>query len=529
MSGQHGFQLRAPWYVCERGRYDRFHDRAKAPAIQKYDAPDFVRHLTEDPRVSLTFDQAEDVYSYPVAVPAGQAGRGRLRFATHTMTPTPLRKLYQPSHNRFYAVVVELFCDQPGLPLPGASAEGVQVRMVMRRQEQLVPRGAEQRVRRLAKRLTTDLLAAQGVKAQHLHDRDLVNVLWADRAYRARFEAEHRELFAELPPPVLQTWTTGAKGPHWVPKGALDEHGKPEPEQEMTMWRIPTPAWECGPAAKRSLWFGLVPTLSGEHDDQGTPKLDDQHVYEIHCVARRPPAPGHEHCPPQESWSAPTEPFSLAAFYDPEGTKNRKVSITMPDFRALAARAGRPAGPGGVAITSPPGSQLPTGTEIPKPGSGQVGGADFRICTFALELFMIVAFFLFSLFLPIVVLAFQLWWLLALRFCLPPDVVALGALKAYFNTTPGAVLASLPDTAAPGDASRKGLDALLGAPDASDPDIATGATATMAATSQFKAGAPDAHDAAVDLVTTLDPNTAATPTPPPVESSPPDPLCGGGR
>jgi hypothetical protein len=78
-------------------------------------------------------------------------------------------------------------------------------------------------------------------------------------------------------------------------------------------------------------------------------------------------------------------------------------------------------GPGGVAITTPPQSQLvfnPFG-DIPKSGSIGAGGG---ICTFALELFFIIAFFLFLMFLPIVVFAFQLWWMLALRFCIPPSI-----------------------------------------------------------------------------------------------------------
>ncbi|MET8625811.1 hypothetical protein ABZW30_19020 [Kitasatospora sp. NPDC004669] len=523
----HGFQLCAPWYVCERGHFDRFDPRATAPAIQKYDAPDFVQRLTADPRASLTFDPVEDVYAYPVPLPPGQVRRGRLHFATHTMVATPLRKLYQPGHHRFYAVVVELFCDRPGLPRPGAAADGLQVRMVMRRQERTVPKPERAAVRRLAKKLTTDLLEARGAEAGRLSDRDLPNVLWADLAYRARFEAENSELFAAIGPPVVQSWTTGPKGPHWVPTGTVGPDGKPEPEQELLMWRIPQPASECDRAGTRSLWFGLVPTLSGEHDDQGTPKLDDQHVYEIRCVARRPPEHGHEHCPPQESWSDTTEPFSLAAFYDPEGTKNHKVSITMPDLRSLAARAGRPAGPGGVAITSPPGSQLPVTGKIPDPGSGSAGGTDFRVCTFALELFMIVAFFLFSLFLPIVVLAFQLWWMLALRFCLPPDLVALGALQAFLNTPGGdlAVLLTGPKPGippgAPDNPGPKPLDDLLGQP---------GATAAMAVRDPFEPAVagqdPAAQAAAADLVAALDPTTAAEPSPPAAESSPPDPLCG---
>jgi hypothetical protein len=67
------------------------------------------------------------------------------------------------------------------------------------------------------------------------------------------------------------------------------------------------------------------------------------------------------------------------------------------------------------------------------------------------------------------------------------------------------------------------LDELLGAP---------GATAAMAGTDAFDpavVGAAAANAAAADLVATLDPRTAATAAPPTAESSPPDPLCGGGR
>jgi hypothetical protein len=60
---------------------------------------------------------------------------------------------------------------------------------------------------------------------------------------------------------------------------------------------------------------------------------------------------------------------------------------------------------------------------MPGSGDGAVGTGG-GACTFALELFFIVAFFLFLMFLPIVVFAFQLWWMLALRFCIPPGGVA---------------------------------------------------------------------------------------------------------
>ena len=46
---------------------------------------------------------------------------GRERFATYKLHTTKMRKLFQPTHDRYYAVVVEVFCDEPGLPRAGAT------------------------------------------------------------------------------------------------------------------------------------------------------------------------------------------------------------------------------------------------------------------------------------------------------------------------------------------------------------------------------------------------------------------------
>ena len=62
---EHGMALRSPWYVCERGTFDRFDPRARAPEIQKYDTSDFVQRLVRDPRDSLQFD-ATDRWAVPV-------------------------------------------------------------------------------------------------------------------------------------------------------------------------------------------------------------------------------------------------------------------------------------------------------------------------------------------------------------------------------------------------------------------------------------------------------------------------------
>ncbi|MCX4695764.1 hypothetical protein [Streptomyces sp. NBC_01408] len=512
---EHGFKVYAPWYVCERGGFDRFDPRARTPALQKYDSAEFVRRLVTDPRDSLRFDAAEDVWSYAVPVPLGERGPGRARFATHQLVRTGLRKLYQPAHDRFYAFTVELFCDRPGLPRP-QSPDGLEVGFVMRRRQ--VEMTAPPRVlRKLAHRLTADLLAAQnGSRGEpSVHGSEVEDVLWADLAQRLRFASDHRELLDQVGLRTqTQAWMTGGAGGQWRALGTPPPKDRPaDRELELPMWRLPARSGDCtgggsGPGAppERSLWFGVVPTASGDHDDLGLPRLDEHHVYELRCFVRRPARPGHGHCPRQTSWSEPGEPFRLAAFFDPEGTKNRRISLTLPDLRAVAARAGGPPGPGGVAVTSPPGSQLSFDPGGGTPSGGTVGGSVPRTCTFALEIFMIVAFFLFSMFLPIVVFLFQLWWLLALRFCLPPSLSAVAALKTFFDG--GGKLSTM------GPAERARLDELLGS---------QGAAARL----QESGAVQDEHGG--DLLTALTPPpTVPLPAQPRPEPPVDDPLCGGG-
>ena len=133
MTGQvHGMALRAPWYACGRGGFDRFDPRSFAPSIQKYDTDDFVQRVVADPRDSLVFDPGEDVWSF--AVPRVKSAKPTLRdlLSPFVLARSGVRKLYQPSHHRFYAITVELFCEAPGLPRP-AQAWPVEVKFVVRR------------------------------------------------------------------------------------------------------------------------------------------------------------------------------------------------------------------------------------------------------------------------------------------------------------------------------------------------------------------------------------------------------------
>lgn len=522
MSADVGLALRAPWYVRERHDGPDLRDgRSLRPVIQKYDGPDFVTRVLADPRDSLVFTD-DDHWSYPVPVTPSLTAKGRDRLATSQLVRSKLRKLYQPAHDRFYLVVVEVFCDAPGLPRAGLHTN-LEMTMVMRRQHVSLS-ASKGPLRRLARNLLREMMKEQHPAAvAGAPDADVRELWWVDSAARRRFEEENADLLSAVTVHTDdQTWVRDKTGPgRWCTLGDAEPG---EHEEELPMWRIPASTAECDAARSRSLWFGLVPTYSAEHWVQGgvtLPKLDERGTYEIQCIARYPLVPGHEHCPQSEYVSAPTEPFRLADPFDPDGTKNRTVSITLPDLRRLAARAGQKQGPGGVRITTPPRSQLSFNPFDGIPGSGRIGPGG-GVCTFALELFFIVAFFLFMLFLPIVVLAFQLWWLLALRFCIPPSI-GFTALADFFAK--GGLVADL-------DAELKvELDAALGTD-----------------TSFFEPGSPNRGvwaaklDGAVDpasgdpvfandpnlanaLVVSTDPSDAVEPSTPEVEEKPEDPLC----
>ena len=533
-----GFALRTPWYERERLR-DREGNgnpqkltlrspAARRPVIQMYDTPRFVDELLHDPAHSLAFG-ADDVWTYPVPVkPTIDKDKPRLALATSRLVTTNLRKLYQPLHQRFYVVVVEVFCDSPGLPRAGDHKD-ITVEFRMRRMHtSLTAKGRP--ARRVAADLVHELAKEQKIVPSRL-SRDVRDVWWADRAWRCQFAEDHKDELSAIDCDTdYQQWLISPKGGgRW--RTLCDE---PDPvrdgerEETFPMWRLPVRTVDadkkCTGPETRSLWFGVIPTFSGEHwlAPQRTrkppvvkAKLDERAIYEIECLVLQP----RPNCPPVIAGvSAPTEPFRLADPMDPAGTKNRTVTITLPDLRRLAARAGEKQGPGGVRIVTPPDSQLkinPFATDNTKPGSGRVG-AGGAVCTFALELFFLVAFFLFLMFLPIVVLIFQLWWLLALRFCIPPRIGFDAAADFFATGNLGANARLRAEVNLALGSDLRGLD-----PNDQKPDIVQ---------RLLEAENPDGT-AAFDqqsrkaLVRSTDPRDAVQPTPATREISPPDPLC----
>ena len=189
---------------------------------------------------------------------------GRERFATHKLHTTKMRKLYQPTHDRYYAVVVEVFCDQPGCPGRGARrdrgrlcdapAEG----HPRGRPEDRTPAGPEPAGRAVQGRF--------GVRPSAMFE-DSTDVYYADQAWRQQFSEDNGDLLAAVAAEhQVQAWMVNATGGVWRDLDADPPAGEPvRREEEFLMWRLPPEASGCEEATSRSLWFGVVPTYSAEH------------------------------------------------------------------------------------------------------------------------------------------------------------------------------------------------------------------------------------------------------------------------
>jgi hypothetical protein len=86
-------------------------------------------------------------------------------------------------------------------------------------------------------------------------------------------------------------------------------------------------------------------------------------------------------------------------------------------------------------MTAPEGSSLEFSKFGDIPTKGRVGAGE-EICFFSIPLITIIAMFVLNLFLPIVMFLFQLWWMLKLKFCIPPSVEFEAELAAELNVEP---------------------------------------------------------------------------------------------
>jgi hypothetical protein len=470
----HPWTVTAPWYAWPRAGVPAS-GRGTAPLLQKFASDDFINEFVRDPQRSLEFDaDIDQAYTaqFVQAQAGGFAGKLAALFPVKDDKGTPwqkgdatsslrkarlvgsgLRKLYLPSHARHYLVVCELHCDVPGLPPPGAGAV-CQAGFVVRRRRTdysetqhpealallrklvhaqaaladldestpLRPPLAQARSSRLARlerlgRLTDTRSAAQQAVADA---RKALQNWQVERGIRSFKEA----------------WVVGAHEGLGEWRELLDETPQQLDEAWLRLYAlVADPRDPAHSARGRALYYGLVPTAAFETTAAGEPRYDERCTYELRCVFRQHdcdcPSAGLNaeapDCRGDLTWSAPSEPYRLAPQFDLLGTANRPVTIQMPDLAELAAQAmARPIGQFSP-VRFVHKQQLSTKTDGAIPSSGSVGGP--AICFVSIPLITIIASFVLNLFLPIVVLIFNLWFLLALRFCIPPRFAIEGGLQ----------------------------------------------------------------------------------------------------
>jgi hypothetical protein len=467
MCDDHPWTLTAPWWRWPKVGVPGRDPRRLPPALQKYDSSDPVTGFVKAPQRALAFVGDDVVHEVRTLSPLPRIGPKRAKLSDYYLQPTGTRKVFLPSHKRFYLVVCELHCDTAGFPSVAREKVCEAGFVVRRRRLSFAAENAD------AARALVDEIAAHTATLARL-ERDG----GARRLLRKRVRVGTGGVFGGAAKAAAGSAGSGAAGAATVAEGveaavaarkaevtaALEAAraklrawksdagavtvnegwvasdfenvgswqplpDEPEAIAEVTYPLSPLvadPRDERHDARGKTLWFGLVPAGSRHVDAQGRARFDDASRYEVRCFVRRhrcgcPRGAGPNDCGGELVWSVPTEAFQLAPHFDPVGTGNHPVTIQMPDIPTLAATVGARLP---VQMSFPKDSALNFGVDTDK-GKGQnpsTNSAGIQICFFSIPLITIIATFVLNLFLPIVVLLFGLWFLLGLKFCIPPSL-----------------------------------------------------------------------------------------------------------
>lgn len=446
---RHDWRIVAPWYRWERrdGLEPERAVEARRPALHKFASTQFVADYLRDPQRSVVFDEGLDVHQDVEMIPTAElkAPDGRLRsLSRRRLVPSDTRKLFLPAHQRFYLVAVGIHCDQPGFPKvdPAAISE---VGFVIRRQRVEVPAAARVRGAALLAELTQARaiadsrrqLAVAKERSRILHpftatSRD--RVASPEAATVAAFnqvELARRQLrvWADQVGVEDRTegWITSGEGSFGEWAMIADEPAELVERTYPMRLLTPNPDDPAHAAHDGTIFYAAVPTASDEISGDGLNRFNELDTYEIRVFARVDCGD----CPGPLVWSAPTQVFRLASFFDPTGSAQRPVEVRLPDFAELEATAAMPS----VRMSRPAGSSLEFSKFGDIPTKGVVGeGAE--ICFFSIPLITIIALFVLNLFLPIVMFIFQLWWMLKLKFCIPPSIEFEADLAHELKVTP---------------------------------------------------------------------------------------------
>lgn len=444
--------------------------RATQPILQKYATSDPVTQFLADPQRCLRFVDDDVVPQYkrvfiPLRAKSPGAGRMRILAAASATAVDPsdqklksyvdlrvprddgLRKVFLDTHQRFYLVVCEIHCDAPGFPKV-ARERICDAGFVVRRRTTEAPAPAAKEAKGLLKSLSKqraqlqkldaalpklESAAARGAAsagAGAAVDRAKLDAARAQRAFAAALMQKEQQRLAAWAArfqvaPTLQGWfpAPGVDGVgQWqlVDEAPADLGG----EASFPLYPLIPPDDDPNHAGHfGTIYFGLLPSQLADHDAHGRARFKEQEYYEVRCWAKRHKEP-HDpdaacQCPDRLFWSQPTDPYWLAGHYDLIGTSQRPVTIQLPDLKDLAAD---PKPRLGASFSKPPGSLAFSVGSDQKPNPLPATGPGFQVCTLPIPLITIVATFVLELFLPIVVFLFGLFWMLLLKFCIPPEI-----------------------------------------------------------------------------------------------------------
>lgn len=495
-SADHRWKLVGPWYRWKTAGMPA-DGRKSRPEIQKYASDDFIAEFLAQPQHSLRYDTQVDVVQRVDLIAAGVtsgklAGKLAGLFAVKNdklgtplspeelkdpaklgdalkaglkntrLTPGSMRKLFLPTHGRHYLVVCELHCEAPGFPSTNPD-KVCQMGFVVRRCRTEI---AKAKIGDFQKQLDKQNLAlaalAELEEASPL--RPNFQKRRAKHIAELKAKGEYVDLLEAAKARVLETRQQMAlwrmrNGVITTREGWFSADGKADAEtgswqsvedapQDLNehffpLYRVfPDPGNPQHDATGRTLFFGVVPTQSLQHERDGKTRFDDRATYEIRCFVRRhncccPKGARTPDCKGELVWSEPTEAFRIAAPFDLDGCSNRPVTIRMPDLKELAAQAiARPRGKLSPVKFIQPQHMMPQvdGNAI---SGGKMGGE--AICFFSIPLITIIALFVLNLFLPIVVFIFNLWFLLVFRFCIPPSISVDLDVAAALDVVPPSV------------------------------------------------------------------------------------------
>jgi hypothetical protein len=447
-AAEHDWLVVAPWWHwgspprADVGRLSR-------PAIQKYDTSDLVNVFLQDPQRRLRFTLDDLVYVTTNLGPAPTDSDGKpRRIGNRRSVPLepPMRKLFLDTHKRFYLVVCQVHCDAPGFPRVARSKIS-EAGFVVRRRTTTLPSASVKAARRALSELGSARLQQKKIEEAFRALRDggkiespkvkqaKIAALHARRqSVLARIEAEKarlREIAAYFGiTPDLQGWFPSPSGADKVGFWDTVEETPKDLEQEVTypLYPLVPPDDAADHDARHgTIYFGLLPTGSAETTAEGHARFDDRTQYEVRCFVKRR---GEPQCPDEIFWSAPTEPYRLAAHFDLTGTSQRPVTVQLPDLKELEAQAGPKLG---AIFVKPPGSLMVAGNAEGGIDAASRSGPGFEICSIPIPLITIVAMFVFELFLPVVMLLFGLFWMLRLKFCIPPQIDVAAGVTAELS------------------------------------------------------------------------------------------------